>query len=324
MRVKDPYIILGVARTASADEVKRAYRRLVKEFHPDHNRGDKGAEHRFKEIQAAYEVLGDPKRRSQYDAFGAGGPTPEFRDWRAPPRQPRTQDFSQETTFDFGNLGDLSSIFEQFFRRTTPPGARRTGQRGSEPATQSSSGSMRGGNLEYPIELSFEEAAAGAKRQVVLGPVYSDGDERLEVTIPPGVDEGQLIRVRGKGQPGPSGPGDLMIRCHIRPHQYFRREGRDILLDLPLSVSEAVLGARVDIPTLDGAMRLTVPPGATSGTKLRLRGKGIADPRGGEPGDMYAVVQVGLPRPVPAKLKELIESSADDWAIDARKHWSLG
>lgn len=297
MTSKDPYDILGVARHATADDIKRAYRRLAKEHHPDRNPGSKAAEQRFKEVQAAYEVLGDPQRRAQYDRFGEGGPAPEFRNWSA--GAPRG---AANVEFDFDSLGDLSSIFEQFFRR----GSRGRGfQRGEAPA-------VRGPDLDHGVEVSFEEAVRGTTREIVLRNPENGASERISFRIPAGVTDGQRIRVRGKGNYGPGGRGDLIIHTRVRADARFRREGRDLVTDLPLSFPQAALGATVEVPTLDGAVLVKVPPGASSGTRLRLRGKGVPDPRGGEPGDLYAVVQIAVPKNLSPAARKLIEQLADE------------
>lgn len=314
MSAKDPYEILGVARTASADEIKRAYRRLAKQFHPDHNPGDKSAERRFKEVQAAYEVLGDADRRQQYDRFGAGGPRPHFEQWSAG----GAGGMPGGASVNFGGFGDLADIFEQFFNRGggAVGGAARArgGRRGGGATTRPRA---TGENVEHELAISFNEAARGAKRQIEL----SDGGavpERIEVRIPAGIEDGQRIRLAGRGQAGPGGRGDLFIRCRVTPHAYFRREGRDVLLDLPLTVPEAISGARVDIPTLDGVMRLTVPPGASSGTRLRLRGKGAGDPHGGEMGDMYAVIRIVVPRDATEALRAWVTEHAAEFGGNPR------
>lgn len=304
MPSKDPYEILGVARDATQEEIKRAYRRLAKEYHPDRNPGDKSAEQRFKEVQAAYEVLGDPQRRAQYDRFGAGGPAPEFHTWST--HVP--QDFA-DIHFDFGSLGDLSSIFEQFFQRG--PAAARSSARRARAAPRSWPGAgaagPRGGDLEHAVEISFEESIRGTTREVVLQGEDGRQRERIEVRIPPGVADGQRIRVRGKGQPGPGGRGDLLIVCRVRPHPYLRREGLDLVVDLPLSFAEAALGTTAEVATLDGVMRVKVPAGTSSGARLRLRGRGVRDPRKGQVGDLLAVVKIVVPRTLSPRARQLIE-----------------
>ncbi len=299
MSQKDPYDILGVSRKASQDEVKRTYRRLAKRYHPDRNPGDQAAEAQFKEVQAAYEVLGDPERRAQYDQFGTGGPRPDFQTWTAGGASP-----FQGVDFDFGSAGDLSSIFEQFFRR--PGRGRRARRTARGPAP-------RGADLEHTIELSFEEAIRGTSREIRLMTAGSKGaSERIEFRVPPGVADDQRIRVKGKGHDGPGGRGDLMIRCRVKPHAHFRRDGNDILLDLPLSLAEAVRGAKVDIPTLDGVTRVTIPPGTSGGTKLRLSAKGIRAPRAAGPGDMYVITRVAVPKTLSARAAELFDQLADE------------
>ncbi|MGD8451782.1 MAG: DnaJ C-terminal domain-containing protein [Phycisphaerae bacterium] len=311
MTNKDPYEILGVPRTASQDEIKRAYRRRAKETHPDHNPGDKSAEQRFKEIQAAYEVLGDKQRRAQYDQFGAGGPTPEFHNWGA---DVGGNPFGN-MGFDLGGMGDLTSIFEQFFARGGVGGGRSRGRAsGRRPA-------RRGADLETSIELTFEEAVQGCQREVVLGGPSMES-ERISVRVPGGVSDGRRIRVSGKGQPGPGGRGDLLIRCRIRPHPLFRRDGLDVLLDLPLTFAEATLGAKVEIPTPDGTTIVTVPPGTSSGSKLRLRGRGVREERSGQQGDLLAVVRIQAPRQVSAEARQLLEQLEQELRQRPRAHWS--
>jgi curved DNA-binding protein len=299
MNHKDPYEILGVPRTASQEEIKRVYRRRAKELHPDRNPGDKAAETKFKEVHAAYEVLGDPERRAQFDRFGAGGPRPDFQTWSTGEPSP-----FEEVNFDFGSIGDLNSIFEQFFRRP-----RRSGR----PRRAAPRPPQRGPDILHTIELSFEEAACGTTREIRLqagGP--SGRSEHIEFRVPAGIADEQRIRVRGKGQEGRGGRGDLMIRCRVRPHPYFRREGKNILLDLPLSLTEALLGAKIEIPTLDGITRVTVPPGTSSGVKLRLRGKGIRGQADAAAGDMYVVTRVMVPKETSPRARELIEQLAGE------------
>ena len=294
MKNKDPYDILGVDRQATPAEIKRAYRRLAKEHHPDRNPNNEQAEQRFKEVQAAYEVLGDAERRAQYDQFGAGGPTPEFRGWSGTGNSP-----FGDVPFDFGSSGDLSSIFEQFFSRGAAGGSRRRTSRRSRP---------RGPNIEHRVTLSFEEAARGAEREVVLTTGNAKhGEERIRFRVPAGVTPGQKIRVRNQGQEGPGGRGDLMIQCDVQPHAYFRRDGLDVYVDLRLTFAEAVFGTQVEIPTLDGPMMVKVPPGTSGGTKLRLGGRGIREARDGRTGDLFAVVRVQVPRGLSDRGRELLQ-----------------
>ncbi|MFH1747384.1 MAG: J domain-containing protein [Planctomycetota bacterium] len=303
MTSKDPYKILGVARGAAQDEIKRTYRQLAKKFHPDRNPGDKSAEQRFKEVQAAYEVLGDPQRRAQYDRFGAGGPRPEFHQWSSGGGAPFGGGI------DFDNLGDLTSIFEQFFSRGQTRGPRRAARRPHS----------RGADIEHTVELSFEEALRGTSREVLLkgGP----RSEHIKVRIPAGVANGQRIRVKEKGQDGQGGRGDLMIHCHVQAHRLFRRDGRDILLDLPLTFSEAALGANIEIPTPDGPTVVKVPAGTSSGTKLRLRGRGVRLDRSGDCGDLYAVVRIQVPKILSPRARELLAELDNITPLKPRADW---
>lgn len=303
MTQKDPYEILGVSRTASADEIKRKYRRLAKRYHPDRNPGDKSAEASFKEIQAAYEVLGDADRRAQFDQFGAGGPTPNFGAWGGGGQNP-----FQGVNVDFG--GDLSSIFEQFFQRPSAcPRSRRAPRRAK----------AKGADVELELRLGFMEAVNGSSREIMVpSDAGKSGRQRIEVRIPVGVSDGQRIRARGKGRAGPGGAGDLLIRCRIDPHPYFRREGNDVFLDVPLTITEAALGAKVEIPTLDGVSVVTVPPGTTGGARLRLRGKGVAPARGA-PGDLYAIMRIATPKKLSKQARELLRQLDQEFDYQPRK-----
>lgn len=306
---KDPYEILGVSRTATPEEIKRAYRRLAKQHHPDHNpQNAAAAGERFKQIQAAYEVLGDPERRAQYDRFGAGGPAPDVRTWA----QDGAHAGAEGMPFNFDSFGDLSSIFEQFFSRGST--SFRSGRRST----------VRGADLEHTIEITLEEALRGTVRDVALSTGHAGSEpEHIRFKVPAGVTDGQRIRVRGKGQDGPSGRGDLLIRCRILPHAYLRREGHDLYLDLPLTFTEAALGTQIEIPTLAGRSVLKVPPGTSSGTRLRLRGAGVRDPHSGRTGDLYAVVKIHAPKALTERARELLHALEKELSERPREgpHW---
>jgi curved DNA-binding protein len=313
---QDLYALLGVARDAEEDTIRKAYRKLARRYHPDVNPGDEPAEERFKAISEAYSVLSDPKRRASYDEFGevslqAGFDADEARKAReafgaqfgAGAGGPGARDFAGDESFHFGGLEDL--LGDLFSR----------GGRGQAPR------SRRGPDLDAELELDFMDAVHGGERRITLMRPRADGSaspETVSVRIPAGVADGGSIRLRGKGGEGLGGgpSGDLNARIRVRPHRVFRREGRDVSFDLPLSVREATLGAQVKVPTLDGRVTLNVPAGTDSGARLRLRGKGVANPGGGAPGDLFAVVQIRVPRDLPpdavAALEALEEHEPDD------------
>jgi len=291
----DLYADLGVKRDASAAEIKRAYRRLARKFHPDVNPGNRRAEERFKKISLAYDILGDAEKRAQYDRFGEAGVN------GAGP--PPGGGFGGGSSGGFEAFGDL---FEQFFRGGGPR-----------------PGPQRGSDLETKVTLTLEEAARGVTRRIALGEGH-----RVDVKIPAGVDTGTKIRVAGKGRPGAAGGprGDLFVVVQIAPHPYFRREGSDLYLELPLTIFEATLGTKVRIPTLDGRSQLTVPAGVASGAKLRLRGKGLPTPKAGGHGDQFAVIKIVAPKALSAadraRLQELGEGHSENpraglvWSVE--------
>lgn len=298
MSQRDPYEILGVSKSASADEIKKAYRELARTWHPDRNQGNDDAERRFKEIQAAYEVLGDEQKRKQYDRFGAGGPTPDFQSWgggQAP----------GGAGFDFSDL-DLNSIFEQFFSRGAGGGGRASGQRRRQRA-------QPGPNLEHTVWVSLEEAATGTHREVLIQNTGGDS-ERVSFRIPAGIADGQKIRLKGQGSHGPGGRGDLLVTCHVQGHGQLRRVGQDLFVEAPLPFYDAALGTKIEVPTLGGTTVVTVPPGTSSGSKLRLRGQGLRDERKGTTGDLFVQIKVEIPRKLSPRAVELLQALRDELA----------
>jgi DnaJ-class molecular chaperone len=312
---RDYYEVLGVGKSASADEIKKAYRKLARKYHPDVNKNDATAEAKFKEVQEAYDVLSDAKKRESYDQFGHAGVDSAAAAEAAARAAGAGRGaggfrYSTQTpggaTVDFGEV-DLNDLFESFMgggrgRRGAAAGARRGG--GGNPFGGAWPGAAGGGNgaseratgddITYPVNISFEQAIRGTTVEVHLNSPDRSIDETISVKIPPGVNEGAKVRVRGKGQPGPAGRGDLLIHVHVEPHPYFRREGNDILLDLPLSMAEAINGVTVSVPTIDGRVELKVPPGIQSGKRLRIREKGVTQ-RDGSRGDQYCRILILLP-----------------------------
>lgn len=302
---QDYYEALGVSRDASEDEIRQAYRRLARRYHPDINK-ESGAEDRFKQVSEAYEVLRDPEKRERYDRLGAN--------WRAGQDVSgaggfeeafRASDGFGDVRVEFGG-GEFSDFFESVFGRRRGAGAR-AGFEGF---------STRGGDHEAVLDLSLEEAARGGKRRLSLGEGRS-----LEVDIPRGVRDGQLIRLAGEGGAGAGGapPGDLFLRVRLRPHPRFRVDGRDLYVDLAVSPWEAALGAEAPVPTLDGNAQVKVPPGSSSGRKLRLRGQGLPASAGAQAGDLYAVLTIRVPNKLTKKERELFEQLASVSRFDPRR-----
>jgi DnaJ-class molecular chaperone len=321
---RDLYGVLGVARDADEETLRKAYRSLARRHHPDVNPGDEAAEERFKAISEAYAVLSDPEKRRNYDEFGeialaAGFDAEKARAAReafgrrfgggGAGGSPFEGFGERGAGFQYGDLDDLFS--DLFARRGWGEGPRE----------------RRGADLEAELELDFVDAALGGERRLSFTRPTADGGQRQEtvtVRIPPGVAEGGRIRLPGRGGEGRDGgkPGDLYARIRIRPHPYFRREGRDLHLDLPVTLREAVLGAKVPVPTLDGRVTLTIPPGTDSGTVLRLRGKGVPSPAGAAPGDLYATVQIRVPKGLPPEAVAKLEELAKYEPADVRKELS--
>ncbi len=309
MAGRDYYDILGVSRNATDEQIKKAYRELVRKYHPDVSK-DPNATEKFKEIQEAYQVLSDPKKRAAYDQFGKAGVgmgtgASSGPQWHYGPGGEQVYRWSSSSSPGGVGFDDIGDIFSEIFGRRSPFG--KTAGRRSRQASP-----VRGQDTEHHVTLPFEQAVWGTKLRLQIQSPDKPMPETIEVKIPAGVTEGTKIRVRGKGQPGLAGgaPGDLYIITHITPHKFFRREGNDIYIDLPITVTEAIKGAKITIPTIDGPAVITVPPGTSSGAKLRLKGKGVPNPKTSKRGDQYAVVKIVVPKIKASEFDECLEKIA--------------
>jgi len=281
---EDPYKVLGVPRDAPDEEIRRTYRKLAKELHPDVNPGNRGAaEERFKKVSAAYDIIGDPVKRRQYDHGEI--------DANGEPRRTRAHagagPFGGRAGAGRGDESGFGDVFSDLFG-----GRFRWGE------TDGPLGS-RGRDVRYTLEIDFLEAAAGTKKRVTM----PDGGT-LDITIPEGVSDGQVLRLRGKGSPAARGgeAGDALVEIKVRPHPQFKRDGEDIALELPITIDEAVLGAKVEVPTVTGRVQLTIPKGTSSGRVFRLKGKGVRNATAGHTGDQLVTVRIVLPDAVDEKL----------------------
>lgn len=285
---KDYYAILGVPRDATAEDIKKAFRKLARKHHPDVAKDKKAAEEKFKEINEAYEVLGDPEKRVKYDRLGAG--------WRHEGAFPPPGRGTETHEFNFGGTG-FSDFFEQYFSGASRygfPGGVHGGPRGA-------ASSFRGNDIEGDILVTLDEAMHGALRPVSLQ-IRDPQTGRVEthnfqVRIPPGVTNGKRIRVPGQGEPGVGGgeAGDLYLRVRHAAHPDFSTDGTDVFHELDIAPWEAVLGADISVPTLDGLVKLRIPPGSANGQQLRVRGRGLPKGKSGERGDFHVILTIQLP-----------------------------
>lgn len=287
MSLRDPYEVLGVARTATPEDIRSAYRKLAKKLHPDLNPGDSKAEDRFKEVTGAYEILSDAEKRRRFDAgeidaSGTERPQQHYYKEYAGAAGPRYQN-----TSGFADLAEEDDFLAELLRRREQQARR-----------------APGADRLYQLQVDFLDAVTGATRRITL----PDGNS-LDVTIPPGIQDGQTLRLRGKGAPsrGDGPPGDALVEITIRPHKFFTRDGDDILIELPVTIAEAVLGGKVKVPTPSGAVMLTVPKGSTTGSTLRLKGKGVAR-RDGSHGDELVKLKVMTPAQPDAELESFLSN----------------
>jgi curved DNA-binding protein len=297
MKFKDYYEVLGLTESASGDEIKSAYRRLARKFHPDVSK-EKNAEDRFKAINEAYEALKDPEKRKSYDDLKRGG----FRagdDFRPPPGWNPHGGFGQDSA-DAQSAG-FSDFFESLFGGG---GGGRRPQRGP---------SRRGADVTARLQIDLETAFAGGAQRVSL---TRGGDQKsLDVKIPAGIQNGQTIRLTGQGEPGAAGAGDLLLEIEIPPHPRYERDGRDVVLRLPIAPWEAALGATVEVPTLAGPVGLRVPEGSATGKRLRLKGRGMP---GATPGDQYVVLEIQTPPASDEAQRRFYEQMRETFAFDPR------
>jgi curved DNA-binding protein len=319
--MKDYYQRLGVSRGASQDEIKKAYRRLAKQYHPDVNKGDKSKEEKFKEITEAYDVLSDPEKRRQYDMFGGMGSSG---------RQGGFDPFGGARGFEWGDGGtrfysyttgggqspfeDLGDIFSELF------GIGGFGRRrGSEEYSERKK-VVDGSDTYADIEIGFEEAAKGTVREIAIK--RGDKVERIKVKIPAGVDNGFKVRVKGKGEPGIGGgrPGDLYLSVRVRPHHVFWREGADVYCEVPISIYESIFGGSITVPTLNGSAVMKLPPYTSSGQKFRLRGQGVPVPgKEGVKGDQYVIVNIVPPKKLDRESEAMLRELASRNAYNPRE-----
>ncbi len=319
--MQDYYQRLGVTRSSSADEIKKAYRKLARQYHPDHNAGDKAAEEKFKQVNEAFEVLSDTSKRKLYDEFGDDAAklgwdekkAEQFRAYRNGSFRGAPGGFGGGPggfTVDFsgaeGGNFDFESILGEMFGMGGRGGRKRAGPRA-------------GGDLVSELEVTLQDAVLGGTRTLLVN------GKRLEVKIPAGVETGSRIRLAGQGEPGDRGgpPGDLFVDLSVQEHPQVRRDGQDLHLDLPVTVREALYGAEIQVPVFGGSGVVTVRPGTQSGTKLRLRGKGVPALKGGPPGDLYLVIQVKLPERTDEATRKAVDALEKHYDRDVRADLKL-
>lgn len=293
MSQRDFYEVLGVSRSASHDEIRKAYKKLARQYHPDVKPDDPGSQQKFAEITEAYEVLGDEEKRKKYDQFGHA-----YRAAGGAGGNPFQGFGGGGASFDLDDI--LGGMFGGGGGGNPFGGGRRSVQR-----------PQKGQDAKAEITVPFLVAVEGGNHEITIQ--AGGSTERLNIKVPAGIEDGKSIRLSGKGNPGINGgpAGDLLVTVRSAPHPWFRREGRNILVDVPMTPSEAALGAKVDVPTLtDGTVVMTVPPGTSSGARLRLRGKGAPDPKTGQRGDQMAVLKIVVPKDLSDEARALFEQLA--------------
>lgn len=312
----DPYQVLGVDRAAADEDIRRAFRKLAKAYHPDLNPSDDGAAEQFRRVSEAYDILGDPPRRRQYDSGeidaagqprAAGGYAYTGHSWAGDPAGAGAGGGA------YGGFNGFSEIFEDVFgrRSTAGPGARGgfagagRGGPGHGGAAGGPAGFRAGTDVRYGLEVDFMEALEGAKKRVTL-----PGGGVLDLAVPAGIVHGQVLRLRGKGGPGRGGgaAGDALVEIKVRPHKLFSRVGNDIHAEAPITLDEAVLGGRIEVSTVSGRVNLALPPGTANGRVFRLKGKGVPERTGHAAGDHFVTVRIAMPDTVDDELRDFFEA----------------
>jgi len=307
---KDLYAVLGVPRNATQDQIKKAYRDLARKHHPDMNQGDKESEEKFKEIQHAYETLSDPEKKKSYDMFGTSG----FGGQRTSGGSYRQ--YSR-------GFPDIDEIFKDIFSQGG--GAYGMGGAGGSFGDIFDFGNVRQQprkpkNIQHTVTLDFETAVKGGEKELLVKSP-DGGIKKIMVKIPAGVKTGSKVRLPGKGEQMNSMAGDLILEIKVLSHPVFKRENDDIYIDLPLTVYEAALGTLIDVPTIESPVKLTIPPGVGSGTRMRLREKGVKNPKTGKRGDQFVVVQIAMPKESNEHMKKLMDEIKEKYPYDPRPNF---
>ncbi|MBN2073478.1 MAG: J domain-containing protein [Actinobacteria bacterium] len=320
---KDYYKVLGVEKNATQDDIKKAYRKLARKYHPDANPNDPGAEEKFKEIGEAYEVLKDPQKRSRYDQLGANWKQYANAGW------PGGGGRGQSYTYDFGGskgfrFEDLGRGFSDFFEMFFGSGADQKfsgfdfGQQFGGSGGRGRSTAQKGQDLQSSISITLREAYTGTRRSMRLQ--KGNGTRTVDVKIPKGIKDGGRIRLGGEGTPGSRGGpgGDLYLVVNISPHNFFTRKGDDLYCEVPVTLKEIYFGEKIDIPTFEGRVKMKLPAGIQGGKTLRLKGKGMPRLKGGGPGDLYIKIRVVLPEKLDPERKKKFEDFLKDYKEDPR------